>query len=214
VARFSSPRAWAFALIAIHEYLRTLSGDRVVSQMRNTLSSLLVGLFRANSSPDWLWFEQIATYDNAKIPHALILSGHWTSQGETLDIGLRSLRWLLEAQTSPDGHFSPIGCHGFWPRGGTKARFDQQPLEAHAMVSACLEAYAVTQDAYWKTAARRCFDWFLGRNDLGRPLYDESSGGCRDAMLQDHLNQNQGAESSLAFYLSWAELRRIEAPTS
>jgi len=209
VARFSSPRAWAFALIAIHEYLRTLSGDRLVGQMRDTLTSLLVGLFRANSSPDWQWFEQIATYDNAKIPHALILSGHWTSQGETLEIGLRSLRWLLEAQTAPEGHFSPIGCLGFWPRGGAKARFDQQPLEAHAMVSACLEAYAVTRDASWELAARRCFEWFLGRNDLGQPLYDASTGGCRDAMLQDHLNQNQGAESSLAFYLSWAELRRI-----
>ncbi len=213
VARFSSPRAWAFALIAIHEYLRTLSGDRLVSQMRDTLAAQLVGLFRANSSSDWLWYEQIATYDNAKIPHALILSGHWTSQGETLEIGLSSLRWLLEAQTAPDGHFSPIGCHGFWPKGGTKARFDQQPLEAHAMVSACLEAYSVTQDTFWKRAARRCFDWFLGRNDLGLPLYDESTGGCRDAMLQDHLNQNQGAESSLAFYLSWAELRRIENST-
>jgi glycosyltransferase involved in cell wall biosynthesis len=217
VARFSSPRAWAFTLIAIHEYLRTLSGDRVVSKMRDTLAGLLVGLFQANSSPDWHWFERIATYDNAKLSHAMILSGYWTSQGETLDIGLRSLRWLLDAQTTPDGHFAPIGCHGFWPQGGEKARFDQQPLEAHAMVSACLEAYFVTRDPEWHAAARRCFDWFLGRNDLGQALYDDTTGGCRDALLQDHLNQNQGAESSLAFSLSWAELRRAEqnaGPTS
>lgn len=210
VARFSSPRAWAFTLIAIHEYLRTLSGDRVVGKMRDTLTSMLVGLFHANSSADWQWFERSATYDNAKISHAMILSGYWTSQGETLDIGLRSLRWLLDAQTMPDGHFAPIGCHGFWPKGGEKARFDQQPLEAHAMISACLEAFFVTRDASWRDAARRCFDWFLGRNDLGQPLYDPTTGGCRDALLQDHLNQNQGAESSLAFYLSWAELRRAE----
>ena len=208
VARFSSPRAWAFTLIAVHEYLRTLSGDRVVSQMRDTLTNMLVGLFHANSSPDWQWFERIATYDNAKLSHALILSGYWTSQGETLDIGLRSLRWLLDAQTTPDGHFAPIGCNGFWPRGGEKARFDQQPLEAHAMVSACLEAFFVTRDSSWHDAARRCFEWFLGRNDLGQQLYDPTTGGCRDALLQDHLNQNQGAESSLAFSLSWAELRR------
>jgi glycosyltransferase involved in cell wall biosynthesis len=211
VARFSSPRAWAFALIAIHEYLRTLAGDRVVAQMRDTLSGMLVGLYRANASPDWQWFEPIATYDNAKLSHALILSGYWTSQGATLDIGLHSLRWLLEAQTTDDGHFAPIGCHGFWPRGGEKARFDQQPLEAHAMISACLEAFSVTRDEYWRAGARRCFDWFLGRNDLGLSLYDPGSGGCRDALLQDHLNQNQGAESSLAFYLSWLELRRAGA---
>jgi glycosyltransferase involved in cell wall biosynthesis len=211
VARFSSPRAWAFALIAIHEYLRTLSGDRVVSQIRETLTTMLVDLYHANSAPEWKWFERIATYDNAKLSHALILSGHWTSQGETLDIGLSSLRWLLEAQTTPDGHFAPIGCHGFWPRDGERARFDQQPLEAHATISACLEAFAVTRDAYWSEGAQRCFEWFLGRNDLGQPLYDETTGGCRDALLQDHLNQNQGAESSLAFYLSQVELLRAEA---
>jgi glycosyltransferase involved in cell wall biosynthesis len=208
VARFSSPRAWAFALLAIHEYLRAFAGDRVVSQMRDVLAGQLVGLYRANSSPEWQWFERIATYDNAKLSHALILSGHWTSHGEMLDIGLNSLRWLVEAQTAESGHFTPIGCHGFWQHGGQRARFDQQPLEAHATLSACLEAYAVTKDEYWHRAAQRCFEWFMGRNDLGQPLYDERTGGCRDALLQDHLNQNQGAESSLAFYLSRTELAR------
>ena len=210
VGRFSSPRAWAFAIIAIHEYLRTFSGDRVVSQTRDVLTDMLADLFRANSTPDWQWFERIATYDNAKLSHAMILSGHWTSQPEILEMGLASLRWLLAAQTTAGGHFAPIGCHGFWARGGERARFDQQPLEAHAMVSACLEAYSVTRDEFWHKAARRCFEWFLGRNDLGQPLYDPTTGGCRDALLQDHLNQNQGAESSLAFYLSFAEITRAE----
>ncbi len=211
VLRFSSPRAWAFALIAIHEYLRAFSGDRVVAKTRDTLTGMLADLFRANSAPGWQWFERIVTYDNAKLSHAMILSGHWTSRGDVLDMGLDSLRWLLEAQTAPGGHFAPVGCHGFWPRGGEKARFDQQPLEAHAMISACLEAYSVTRDSAWRQAAWRCFEWFLGRNDIGQPLYDPTSGGCRDALLQDHLNQNQGAESSLAFYLSHAELSRPEA---
>ena len=210
VGRFSSPRAWAFAIIAIHEYLRTFSGDRVVGQTRDVLTNMLASLFRANSGPNWLWFERIVTYDNAKLSHAMILSGHWTSQAEILDIGLNSLRWLLDAQTAEGGHFAPIGCHGFWARGAEKARFDQQPLEAQAMVSACLEAFAVTRDDFWRKAARRCFEWFLGRNDLGQPLYDPTTGGCRDALLQDHLNQNQGAESSLAFYLSFAEITRAE----
>jgi hypothetical protein len=210
VERFSSPRAWAFALIAIHEYLRTFSGDRVVSQTRDVLTDMLVSLYRSNSSPEWKWFERIATYDNAKLSHAMILSGYWTSSGEVLAIGLDSLRWLLDAQTAEAGHFAPIGCHGFWPRGGERARFDQQPLEAHAMISACLEAFAVTRDEFWRKSARRCFEWFLGGNDLGQALYDPTTGGCRDAMLQDHLNQNQGAESSLAFYLSLTELTQAE----
>ncbi len=206
VARFASPRAWAFSLIAIHEYLRTFAGDRLVNQMREVLMNRLADLYRANSAPDWQWFERIVTYDNAKLSHALILSGHWTGKPEILDIGLASLRWLLAEQTAEDGHFAPVGCNGFWVRGSDKARFDQQPLEAYAMVSACLEAYSVTQDTFWSTAARRCFEWFLGRNDLGLPLYDSTTGGCRDALLQDHLNQNQGAESSLAYYLSFAEI--------
>jgi len=210
VERFSSPRAWAFAVIAIHEYLRTFSGDRVVAQTRDVLTSKLADLYRANSGPDWHWFERIATYDNAKLSHAMILSGHWTSQPDIMEIGLDSLRWLLAAQTAEGGHFAPIGCHGFWVRGGERARFDQQPLEAQAMVSACLEAFGVTRDEFWHTAARRCFEWFLGRNDLGQSLYDPTTGGCRDALLQDHLNQNQGAESSLAFYLSFAEITRAE----
>ena len=211
VGRFSSPRAWAFAILAIHEYLRSFSGDRVVSQMRDVLTNQLADLFRANSTPEWQWFERIVTYDNAKLSHAMILSGHWTCQPEILEMGLCSLRWLLKAQIAEAGHFAPIGCHGFWPRGGKRARFDQQPLEAHAMVSACLEAYAVTRDVFWRRGAQLCFEWFLGRNDLGLPLYDHTTGGCRDALLQDHINQNQGAESSLAFYLSYAELTRAES---
>ena len=211
VARFSSPRAWAFTLLAIHEYLRAFSGDTVVSRMRDLLAAQLVALYRANATPDWRWFEKVATYDNAKLSHALILSGHWTSNGEMLEIGLTSLRWLLEAQTAESGHFAPIGCHGFWNHGGVRARFDQQPLEAHAMVSACMEAYAITRDEFWRSAARQSFNWFLGCNDLGQSLYDPSTGGCRDALLQDRLNQNQGAESSLAFYLSLTELQRVES---
>lgn len=202
VRNFSSPRAWAFALVAIHEYLRAFSGDRAVAKIQDILVARLMNLFHANSSPDWLWFERIATYDNAKLPHALITSGHEPA----VEIGLTSLRWLLETQTGEGGQFSPIGCHGFWPQGGEKARFDQQPVEAHAMVSACMAAHLVTGDDFWPAQARRCFDWFLGRNDLGIPLYDETTGGCRDALLRDHLNQNQGAESTLAFHLSRAEL--------
>lgn len=208
VARFSSPRAWAFALLAIHEYLRAYSGDRAVAHMRNVLANQLMGLFHANSSPGWLWFERTVTYDNAKLPQALLLSGHSTGNAEMVEAALSSLRWLLEAQTTESGHFAPVGCHGFWSQGSDAARFDQQPLEAHAMLSASLEALAITGDEYWRKAATRCFEWFLGRNDLGQSLYDPRTGGCRDALLQDHLNQNQGAESSLAFYLSHAEMTR------
>lgn len=209
VKHFSSPRAWAFTLVAIHEYLRAFSGDRAVAEMRDLLVSRLMDLFRANSSADWPWFERIATYDNAKLPHALIVSG----DPEAVETGLRSLTWLLEQQTGAGDHFSPIGCHGFWPQGKEKAQFDQQPVEAHATISACIAALGVTGDKIWMDHARRCFDWFLGRNDIGLPLYDETTGGCRDALLHDHINENQGAESTLAFLLSRSEIvKHLAAP--
>jgi glycosyltransferase involved in cell wall biosynthesis len=208
VEGFSSPRAWAFVLLAIHEYLRTFSGDRSVSQLREVLTNRLVDLFRQNASDDWVWFEPVVAYDNAKLSHAMILSGYWTSRGDVVDIGLQSLRWLVEQQRADEGHFAAIGSNGFWTRGNERARFDQQPVEAHAMISACVEAYSLTQDEYWQWAARRCFEWFLGRNDLGQPLYDSGTGGCCDALHPDRVNQNQGAESSLAFLLSRTEMSK------
>jgi hypothetical protein len=171
----------------------------------------LVELFRTNCSDDWVWFEPVATYDNARLSQAMILSGYWTSRGEVVEIGLRSLHWLVEQQKAEGGHFAPIGSNGFWTHGTEYARFDQQPLEAYAMIAACVEAYALTGDSTWHRAARRCFEWFLGRNDLGQSLYDSSTGGCRDALHFDRVNQNQGAESSLAFQLAAAEMTRAEA---
>jgi glycosyltransferase involved in cell wall biosynthesis len=210
VEQFTSPRAWGFVLLAMQEYLRCLSGDRTVNRLRDVLTTRLLDHFRTNASEEWQWFEPVATYDNAKLSHAMILSGYWTSRQDVLDVGLKSLRWLVETQKAEAGHFTPIGCNGFWERGGECARFDQQPLEAYAMVSACLEANALTKDEYWRRAARLCFEWFLGRNDLGQSLYDSGTGGCRDALHQDRLSQNQGAESSLAFYLSLAEMTQSE----
>ena len=210
VEQFTSPRAWAFVLLAIQEYLRCFSGDRTVNQLRDVLTTRLLDHFHTNASKDWQWFEPVATYDNAKLSHAMILSGYWTSRGDVLHVGLDSLRWLVESQKAAAGHFTPIGCNGFWTRGRDYARFDQQPLEAYAMISACLEAHALTKDDYWRRSARRCFEWFLGRNDLGQPLYDSTTGGCRDSLHEDRVSQNEGAESSLAFYLSLAEMTQAE----
>src|SRR6266516_3705437 len=131
---FSSPRAWAFGLIGIHEYLRRLSGDSLVNQTRETLTCRLMGLFEASAHPDWQWFEEELSYDNAKLAHALIVSGHATGQQTVLQRGLAALRWLTELQMSEKGHFRPIGSNGFYRRGGARANFDQQPIEAQATV--------------------------------------------------------------------------------
>jgi hypothetical protein len=214
VMDFTSPRAWAFALIGIHEYLGRLSGDRAVTQVREALAQRLMELFERSAQPDWPWFEGELTYDNAKLAHGLILAGHDMGQPAMVDRGLQSLRWLAEVQTSENGHFSPIGSNGFYRRNGPRARFDQQPIEAQAMVSACLEAYRVSGEASWYEQAQRAFDWFLGWNDLGLELYAPKTGGCRDALHVDRVNDNQGAESTLAFLLALAEMRLTQSATT
>jgi glycosyltransferase involved in cell wall biosynthesis len=207
LTEFTSPRAWAFGLIGIHEYLRRLSGDSLAHQIRDTLTARLVELYDSNAQPDWQWFEEELSYDNAKLAHALILSGRVSGQQAVFERGLQSLRWLTELQISAKGHFRPIGSNGFYRRGGTRADFDQQPIEAQATVSACLEAYRATSDVSWYEQAQRAFDWFIGWNDLGLELYSPETGGCRDGLHVDRVNGNQGAESTLAFLLSLAEMR-------
>jgi len=207
LTEFTSPRAWAFGLIGIHEYLRRLSGDTLVNQTRETLTCRLMKLYDQNAKADWCWFEEELSYDNAKLAHALILSGHATGKQAVFERGLHALRWLNELQISENRHFRPIGSNGFYHRGSTRANFDQQPIEAQAMVSACLEAYRTTSDLWWYEQAERAFDWFLGWNDLGLELYSPESGACGDGLHVDRINENQGAESTLAFLLSLTEMR-------
>jgi glycosyltransferase involved in cell wall biosynthesis len=207
---FRSPRAWAFALLGIDEYLRAFRGDSAVEGVRDTLADRLLDLFHREATHEWPWFEDRLTYDNARLSQALIVSGSGMRRTEMTAIGLQSLDWLDSVQRSESGAFAPVGSNGFYRRGGQKASFDQQPLEAGAMVSACLEAWRVTGDGRWTQPARRAFAWFLGKNHLQQSLYDASTGGCRDGLHADRANENQGAESTLAFQLALLEIRTVD----
>ena len=209
-AEFSSPRAWAFTLIGIDEYLRRFGGDRRASQIRETLAAKLMQRYADAASDEWQWFEDVVSYANAKLPHAMILSGRCMNNQQMVEVGVKTLRWLLKIQTSEAGALQPIGSNGFYPCGGQRALFDQQPIEAQVTVSACIEAFHATNDMFWVAEARRAFEWFLGRNDLGLPLYDSTTGGCRDGLHIDRVSQNQGAESSLAFLLSLADMQTLQ----
>ncbi len=210
----TSPRAWAFALIGIHEYLQRFAGDRRASQVREELAGRLLTLYQSDRSDEWRWYEDRLTYCNAALPHALLMCGQSIPNATMTEAGLESLSWLADLQRadSEGGHFVPIGSNGFYQQDGERARFDQQPVEAQAMVSACLEAYRITSDERWRKEARRAFEWFLGRNDLNLPVYDPTTGGCRDGLHPDRPNENQGAESTLAFLQALLELRLAENP--
>jgi glycosyltransferase involved in cell wall biosynthesis len=209
-ANFTSPRAWALTLIGVDEYLRRLSGDRRTNHIRESLTARLMQSYVDAASEGWEWFEEVVSYANAKLPHALILSGRCMNSAQMLETGLKALRWLIKIQTSEAGAFRPIGSNGFYRRGEAPAQFDQQPIEAQATVSACIEAYHATGEMFWVAEARRAFEWFLGRNDLGLALYDPSTGGCRDGLHVDRVSQNQGAESTLAFLLALAEIGELQ----
>jgi hypothetical protein len=208
VEHFFPPRAIAFSLVGIHAYLHKFSGDSEVRRVREILADRLFSQFRENATEIWPWPENTLTYANGKLPHALLLSGQWMQRGDMIDMGLRSLEWLFTIQTE-DGHFVPIGCNGWYKKGGPRARFDQQPIEVNAMVEACVEAFNVTREKTWLDNAVMCFNWFLGHNDLNMPLYDPKTGGCRDGLMADGINQNEGAESSLAWLLSLMTLQKL-----
>jgi len=210
VENFYSPRTTAFCLVGLHAYLHKFSGDSDVRRIRGVLANRLFDQFKNNGTDDWPWLENALNYANGKMPHALLLSGHRMQRNDMIDMGLNSLKWLLAIQTE-DNHFVPIGSNGWYEKGGPRARFDQQPVEANAMVEACVEAFNVTRDKSWFDNAVMCFNWFLGHNDLNMPLYDPKTGGCRDGLMADGINQNQGAESSLAWLLSLMALQKLYA---
>jgi hypothetical protein len=179
--------------------------------VRKLLSERLLDLLQKRHAHDWPWYEEKVTYDNARLPQALIVSGSRMGNDEMLTAGLRSLEWLLEIQRSKEGYFAPVGSNGFYGRSADKALFDQQPLEACAMVSACLDAFRLTRDERWALEMRRVFRWFLGQNHLNTSLYDPRTGGCRDGLHVDRPNLNQGAESTLSFLLALTEMSMLES---
>ncbi|HEY2322324.1 MAG TPA: glycosyltransferase family 4 protein [Thermoanaerobaculia bacterium] len=211
VSAFSSPRAWAFALLGIEQYLHAFEGDRNVQASGRAIAERLLGLFKRIDHPEWPWFENSVTYCNARLPQALIATASWNGDAEMAAIGLRSLEWLTTIQRTPEGYFAPVGTNGFFERGSAAAVFDQQPVDACATVAACMHAFRTTGDQRWADQARRAFTWFLGQNQLHQALYDPLSGGCRDALHVDRLNENQGAESTLSFLLALMDMRGFEA---
>ncbi len=211
VTEFSSPRAWAFSLLGIQRYLRRYPGDRAVLTIQHTLVQKLLERYRGTRTDEWHWFEEIVTYCNPILPHALLQYGQSNNDSEAIAVGLESLEWLVQIQLSEQGWLMPIGNQGFYRKNGPLPYFDQQPVEVHALLSACLDAYRVTKEMKWYQHATQAFEWFFGRNALGVWVYDKSTGGCRDGLQIDRLNENQGAESTLALVQSMLEMRQFMA---
>jgi glycosyltransferase involved in cell wall biosynthesis len=214
VEEFSSPRAWAFSLLGLDAYCTLVGVDFFANRVRKLLADRLTSLFVASESKDWVWFEDLLAYDNARLPQALIQTGLTTRTLPYVGVGLRSLRWLMSLQTTSSGYFRPVGTKSFGRLRQKPEAFDQQPVEAAATISACLAASRADEGAEWAAGAMRAFGWFLGENDLQTTLIDPATGSCSDGLHSDRLNENKGAESVLSYLLGLAEIRRFKRATA
>ena len=211
--RLNSPRAWAFSILGLQAYLDWFPGDRAMQGIRNTLANRLLDIYERSRSETWHWFEKRLSYSNARLPQALILAGWRSNNYKMIEAGIDALKWLVAEQHRDNAEiFVPIGSSGFFIEGNLKARFDQQPVEACATVSACLDVFRLTEESQWLEEARCAFSWFLGKNDLQAPLYDAVTGGCRDGLHPDRVNENEGAESTLSFLMALLEMRALHVP--
>jgi len=209
VEHFTSPRAVAFTIIGIHAFLSHKHGNNQIETMLRLLADKLMQWFRNTISEDWPWCEVTLTYDNARLPQSLLMAGQYLNNDEMIQTALRSLNWLKDIQHDESGcFFAAIGNHGWFTRGGDKAQFDQQPIEAAAMVDACIEAFNISRNEQWIACAYRCLNWYQGDNELRISLYDHATGGCRDGLQAQSVNENQGAESTLCWLMALLAIYR------
>ena len=213
VDQLAPPRARANAILGLAEVADHPTLGEAAQRSLRTLADGLVALYERTATPDWRWFELGLTYDNGRMPEALLSAYQVTGEATYREVALESLDFLLEV-LFPDGVLDLIGNDGWYHRGGRRAYFDQQPIDAEGTVAVCLRAHAVTGEARYRELAERAFQWFLGRNRVGVPLYDAETGGCYDGLHPHGVNGNQGAESTLAYLLARLALEeqtRIEA---
>jgi len=206
VEKFSSPRAWAFTLLGLNAYCTRTDNDENAERMRGLLADRLMTRFADAQNDNWRWFEDSLAYDNARLPQALIQTGIAMNRPHYIDVGIRSLRWLMTIQTTSYGHFRPIGSNGFGKLRQKPAAFDQQPVEAAATIAACIEAWRLDGGDEWTSGATLAFGWFLGENDLRSPLVDSETGRCWDGLHPDRPNENTGAESTLSYLLGLVDI--------
>lgn len=205
-----SPRAQAFATSGLAAFLTVYPGHRPARLLMETFAVRLLELLRAHRRDDWIWFEPVLAYDNARLPEALLRAGLALARPDMVDEAIEALAWLADRQTAKEGHFRPIGTESFGLPHETPQAFDQQPLEAWATIEACALAFETTGDAKWLTHVETAYAWYLGANDLGLRLA-LPDGGCFDGLQVDRVNLNQGAESILAWQFAALAVRRLRA---
>lgn len=211
----NSLRAVSFTIIGLSEALEK-DPNKHQLEIFKRLSEKLVRKFnqqlKDSQDENWAWFEDCLTYSNYKLSEAMFRAYKITENPIYLEIAERSIQFLNKITFEGNGHFSPIGQDGWYFRTGKRAYFDQQPEDASSAVEALVVAYQITGNKDYKAKAELAFQWFLGKNHLNQMVYDENTGGCYDGLGRYSLNFNQGAESTLSYFLARLAIEKISKP--
>ncbi len=206
VARLEHVRSRAYAILGLVRSLAAAPDDAfAVREALAKSAELIFQAYAAHRGPDWAWCEDVMTYDNARLPEALLRAGQALGHQPYVDAGIAMLEFYAGVAIE-GGVFVPVGNAGWFPRGGEKSRSGQQPLEAAALVDAALVAHRLTGDAVWPVVAELAHAWFLGGNTHGAVL--ARGGGCCDGLDDGGPNPNMGAESTLAYLASARAMAR------
>ncbi|MFH1744650.1 MAG: glycosyltransferase [bacterium] len=215
ISEISSLRAVSFAIIGLSHLIeneKRIGND--AEQYLKTLEKLCNQLIKCfnkttKSKNNWTWFEDCLTYSNFKLPEALFRAYKITKNKEYLHVAEKSIKFISDISFEKKDYFSPIGQDGWYYRNGKRAYFDQQPEDASSAVEALTTAYEITKKKYYKEKAELAFQWFLGKNHLSQMVYDEATGGCYDGVGKYSLNFNQGAESTLSYFLARLAIEKV-----
>ena len=209
VSTFKAPRAKAFSIMGLFHYQRAYPQDQNALLNMKALGNQLLEYYANEHSDGWNWFEPYLTYANGRLPHALFLAYSCTKEKKYLKVAKQSLDFLLSVHTIDDV-FVPIGNRGWYKKGGERAVFDQQSIEAACMVEAVLAAFRSTNEEKYRNAAYEIFAWFLGRNVAGLMVYNPETGGCHDGITPLGLNLNEGAEAIVEYLIARLELEELK----
>ena len=204
-----SPRTSAFLILAMAAIRDVRGNDGPAPQLLNTSADLLLQLFQTHSRPGWVWFEPYLSYDNYRLPEAMIVAGRALGRQDMIHVGYDALHWLVDRQTGPDGIFRPVATQEFGIAHSELRLYDQQPIEAWAAIDAAIAACALQTDKASMTHAMAAHAWFTGANDANQPIADSASGHCYDGINEQGVNQNRGAESVLAWQFAHRRIRTL-----
>ncbi len=205
VLNSSSPRAQALAVLGLYHYAKAFPEDKNPQLNMIHLADRLCELYEQTSTPNWQWFEPYITYANPRLSHALFRAYQVTGRKDYIRIAEETLKFLA-ANDIVKGIYQPVGNRSWYKKGGKKALYDQQPLEASCMAEAASIAFQVTGKKMYSRMAWIAFAWFLGKNSNGLMVYSPATGGTYDGISAHGLNRNQGAEAGLSYLLARLEM--------